>query len=446
MPGVAIYVRISEDKTGEAMGVARQERECRELAERLNLTVDAVHVDNDLSASSGVHRPQFEALLASRPSAIIAWHQDRLLRRGVDLERVIELNVPVYTVTAGTLDLTSPAGRAVARTVAAWSQYEGEQKALRQVAKTRQLVESGLPVPGRRRYGFISGNREAHPEEAADVRRLFADFLSGRSIRSLAIERGWRPGRVRDTLSNPSYAGYVVRGAERFEAAPEVARLVTREDFEAVQSRLASPGRKVTPGPARKHLLSGIAECGVCGGLLNVTAGGYRCAASSAHVFTSEMDVLEMRATIRAWQVIQDRATGDALAPDADQMEAARSELDALASERSRLSGMLTDPDVDASPIRAKLRELRPEIERLEADLQAMEAASVEARIVAQLRRRVLEDTNELQAMVNRSQTVGKEWRALDLDDQRTLIRATVRVVLHRGRGTGRERFEITPR
>jgi site-specific DNA recombinase len=50
----AIYCRISEDREGVALGVARQQEDCRALAARLGYTVpaDAVFVDNDISAST----------------------------------------------------------------------------------------------------------------------------------------------------------------------------------------------------------------------------------------------------------------------------------------------------------------------------------------------------------------------------------------------------------
>lgn len=190
-----IYTRVSLDRTGEALAVARQEKECRALAKTLGLTVTHVYSDNDISATSGKVRPDFEAMLKANPPAIIAWHQDRLLRLTRDLERVIALNVPVYTVTAGTLDLTTPAGRAVARTVAAWSQYEGEQKATRQVAANVQRAANGVHN-GRVGYGY---RREGsamvlHDEEAATIREAVQGVLDGDSLRSICKGLRSSPG------------------------------------------------------------------------------------------------------------------------------------------------------------------------------------------------------------------------------------------------------------
>jgi len=67
-------------------GVTRQVKECRELAARLGLEVTEELIDNDISATDGRRRPQFERLMTMRPSAVIVWHQDRLLRLTKDLE------------------------------------------------------------------------------------------------------------------------------------------------------------------------------------------------------------------------------------------------------------------------------------------------------------------------------------------------------------------------
>lgn len=78
-------------------------------------------------------------------------------------------------------------------------------------------------------------------DEATEVAALFHDFLNGASPRSLYIRMGWRPLRVRETLTDPSYAGYVVRRGERFEAHASVVRLIDRDTFENVQSLLKGP-------------------------------------------------------------------------------------------------------------------------------------------------------------------------------------------------------------
>src|ERR1700733_2968074 len=85
----AIYCRISSDRDGEALGVERQQEDCRELAERLGSegAQGDVFVDNDISAStlSNKPRPEYEAMLravrAGQLDAILAYSNSRLTRR-----------------------------------------------------------------------------------------------------------------------------------------------------------------------------------------------------------------------------------------------------------------------------------------------------------------------------------------------------------------------------
>ncbi len=91
------YVRISRDKRrgslDEGLGVADQEQQCRELAERLGYLVAAVFCDNDISAYSGKPRPQYlrmlELLRSGGADVVLCWHTDRLHRSNAELEDYI---------------------------------------------------------------------------------------------------------------------------------------------------------------------------------------------------------------------------------------------------------------------------------------------------------------------------------------------------------------------
>ncbi|WP_246430472.1 recombinase family protein [Streptomyces rectiverticillatus] len=49
----AIYVRISQDRDGAGLGIARQEEGCRALCARKGWDAIDVYPDNDVSACSG---------------------------------------------------------------------------------------------------------------------------------------------------------------------------------------------------------------------------------------------------------------------------------------------------------------------------------------------------------------------------------------------------------
>jgi site-specific DNA recombinase len=60
-----IYLRISDDREGRALGVERQEEDCRTLAEQLGVRIIKVFCDNDRSASTNTdeYRPDYEDMM-----------------------------------------------------------------------------------------------------------------------------------------------------------------------------------------------------------------------------------------------------------------------------------------------------------------------------------------------------------------------------------------------
>ena len=158
----AIYLRISDDTEGLALGVARQLTECQKLCEQKGWTVADVYEDNDRSAFSGKRRPEYERLLDDVKNhvvdAIVSWGPDRLHRSPRQLEGFIDLveltSVSVATVQAGIWDLTTPSGRLTARQLGSVARYESENKAARITAKHEQLREHGVPIGGAERGAF----------------------------------------------------------------------------------------------------------------------------------------------------------------------------------------------------------------------------------------------------------------------------------------------------
>lgn len=276
---VAIYARLSLDKEGTGLGVERQVEECQQLAAGRGWTVVEVLVDNDISATTGKRRPGFERAIAGAASgefdALVAWHTDRLVRKTADLERVIATDVDVFTVTAGEMDLSSPAGRAVARTVVAWSNYEGEQKAERQKAAARQRATMGKPWWPTRPLGFeMDGTLRR--EEAEALAKIYRDTLDGvplaesaRRLNDLGILTGrghqWRASTLRPVLLNPrNYGARAYRGEILNPTAFEP--IVDEGLWRRVVRYLDAPERKTGGGGrAARALLTGVMVCGKCG-------------------------------------------------------------------------------------------------------------------------------------------------------------------------------------
>jgi site-specific DNA recombinase len=217
-----VYTRISDDHTGQRLGVQRQLDECLALADRLGWEVVARFDDNDISAYNGARRAGFEGMLDAMRNgefgALLAWHPDRLYRSMKDLERLIEVaderRVQLRTVVGGDLDLSTSAGRMLGRILGATARQESEHKAERQIAANRQRRAAGKWVrAGLRKFGYDHDGQPIEPEASA-LRQAAEDVLTGKSLRGIAMDwnnRGFTTTRgnaftsmqLRRTLINP---------------------------------------------------------------------------------------------------------------------------------------------------------------------------------------------------------------------------------------------------
>ena len=209
----AIYARISDDREGRGLGVARQEAECRAKADQLGWGVGAVYSDNDLSAYRGDAgrgtKRSWQPLNAGEVDGLVVWHNDRLHRQPRELEDFIDLidktGVPVVTVTAGTFDLGSASGKMTARILGAVARQESEHKAERQRAKHAELTAQGAPSGGTRPFGLTEVKRgpdgrpyrEVVPAEAEAIRQGAKAIFEGASVKSIC--RRWEDQGFRGT-------------------------------------------------------------------------------------------------------------------------------------------------------------------------------------------------------------------------------------------------------
>lgn len=299
MTRAAIYVRISDDHGDDeepddrrdryrprGLGVARQEQECRELAQRLGWEVGRVFSDPNVSAYSGKLRPKFEAMMTALENgefdALITWHPDRLYRSMRDLERVITTmearRIKLATVTAGDLDLSTPAGRQIAGILAVVARGEVEHKSERQRSANRQARAAGRwNRAGVRRFGYTK-NGEPQEPEAMLLKRAATEVLAGKSLRSISREwntagwcttegNPWTTLQLRRMLLNPLYAGLVTYQGNVVGDGTWTP-LLDKDIHNGLVAFLTDPARRPVVSFEKRHMLSGVARCGVCGGKL----------------------------------------------------------------------------------------------------------------------------------------------------------------------------------
>lgn len=293
---VFVYLRISEDRTGQEAGVERQREDCLLLANRLNIGVGEVFMDNDISAYGDKKRPEYLALLErvrTGPSRIVVWHVDRLYRKPRELEDLIDLveshPIRIESVMGGAFDLNTHEGRLMARQLVSMAAYESGHKADRIRRANRQKAERG-DWHGSPRFGYGPGG-VLIPSEAPVVREMADRFLAGDSLYSITRwlndESGhlpplaktcstsgvWHATTVRSILTSARISGQRAYDPGWKGAEPASGReilgpgnwkaIITPEETARIRSIMGRPERRTSK--SSQTLLSAIATCGRCG-------------------------------------------------------------------------------------------------------------------------------------------------------------------------------------
>lgn len=296
-----IYLRQSQDRAGEELGITRQREDALTLAKARGLRVVREHIDNDLSASGRRHRPGFEALLSDvgsgNASVVIAWDLTRLTRNARDTLRLLEAGQKSGTTLAlcrgSDMDLSTPSGRLMAGVLAQVAQHEIDQKSDRQRRAALQAAEQGRRIGGRRPFGYELDGMTIRETEASAIRDAYTAVLEGVPLSQVARDWNalglytpqaardgsrspWEGQTVRQTLLNPRYAGLRSHVTDRIREQhpdPRKARiagiigqaawdgLVSEDVWRAVVEMVTDPARS-TPGRTPQALLTGVALCG----------------------------------------------------------------------------------------------------------------------------------------------------------------------------------------
>jgi site-specific DNA recombinase len=299
-----IYARISSDTEGRSLGVKRQVADCEREAKRRGWEITQRFIDNDVSATRSKVRTEYvrmiRAVEAGDIEAVIVWDVDRLTRTPRELEDIIDLadkHGLTLANVGGEIDLSTPQGRLTARLKGSVARHETEQQSKRIRRKFDERAAEGQPH-GAAPYGYLrlhetsdagrrlSSTNVINEPEAALTREAAARLIAGDSLYAIAVsfnERGalsprgkpWVATTLRQVLGRASNAGLRVHRGQVIGRSNSQA-ILDEDDYNAVLAVLADPSRKTGSGGKPRHLLSGIAECGKCGGSLVRAKGAAR--------------------------------------------------------------------------------------------------------------------------------------------------------------------------
>ena len=320
---VALYARYSSDNQREA-SIEDQLRLCRQHAEKQGWSVADSYTDRAISGAS-LLRPGIQELIQDatrgRFAIVLAEAMDRLSRDQEDIaglfKRMAFAGVRIVTLSEGDVTHLHVGLKGTMNALFLKDLADKTRRGLRGRIEdgksggglcfgydvVRQLDAAGDPV---------RGDRTVNEVEAGVVRRIFKDYIAGKSSRTIAWElnkqgikgpqgAAWGPSTIHGNpkrgvgiLNNELYAGRLVWNRLRYLKDPDTGKRVSRlnpetewvvQDVPALrivdqetwdrakarQQALAyvppAPGENTLNDRRRpKHLFTGLVKCGCCGG------------------------------------------------------------------------------------------------------------------------------------------------------------------------------------
>lgn len=306
----ALYIRVSTEKqVQEGYSVSAQKENLIKFAKNQGWNIFDIYSDEGVSGKNIKDRPEIKRLINDIKSknidVVVLYKFDRLTRDISDTEQIIKLiqefGIEVYTISGGTVDVSTATGRFYIRMSGVVAQLEREQTiervkfALIQKVKEGKSLCSSTPSYG---YDRIKHQeiQTINEEEAKVVKRIFKMYIDGKTFTEIAnilnaegiptkkkgkiqkrrnsnetciINSVWQAKTIKLILSNINYIGgvrYGINTANGFEVFNGLHEpIISKELWNKAQERL----RKVkkifrTNHPKDDVYYCGTLICGIC--------------------------------------------------------------------------------------------------------------------------------------------------------------------------------------
>ncbi|WP_413992464.1 recombinase family protein [Labrys okinawensis] len=320
---VALHARYSSDNQRDA-SIEDQLRLCRRHAEQQGWAIVDSYTDRAISGAS-LLRPGIQELIADamrgKFTVVLAEAMDRLSRDQEDIaglfKRMAFAGVRIVTLSEGDVTHLHVGLKGTMNALFLKDLADKTRRGLRgriEDGKSGGGLCFGYDVVGQAAVGgqLARGERTINLAEAAIVRRIFADYLAGKSSRTIAFELNhegvsgpqgaeWGPSTIHGNprrgvgiLNNELYVGRLVWNRLRYIKDPDsgkrvsrpnpesewviqdvpALRIVEQETWDAAKNRQqtlayepSAPGEnKLNEHRRPRHLFAGLVKCGCCGG------------------------------------------------------------------------------------------------------------------------------------------------------------------------------------
>jgi DNA invertase Pin-like site-specific DNA recombinase len=288
-PAILYAAKSTKD---ERESIPDQLCEDHEWAETQSLEVLAGYSEEDVSAYKGDRGEELANAMQHAEmsgATLVVQHSDRLARGDAMQARHL-VEVALWALKAGVRihcvqDPSTFENLVMAAVMGERNTEDSRRKALAVKAGLARRRQRGLHNGGTAGYGYLyRRNADDERERVVDpslvpmVRRIFAEYLTGRGYASIgrALDADgvpthsgapWNHCTVRAILINPIYAGLIRDGEELVPAQHEA--IVDRETWEQAQALREAKTRTHKRGrpSAGKHLFrKGFLRCGTSGG------------------------------------------------------------------------------------------------------------------------------------------------------------------------------------
>ncbi|MEU5607975.1 recombinase family protein [Streptomyces sparsogenes] len=450
-----IYARVSSDPRQQLRSVSQQIDECKTECQRRGWTIVEIIPENDRSASRYAvkDRPKYrrliEKLCSGDVDVLVTWESSRAqrdLEAYVKLRKIAEENGVQWCYKGRLYDLSRTDDRFTTGLDALLDERESSVTRDRILRDMRQHAAKG-GAHGPTVYGYrrlydpntkVFVAQEIREDQAAIVREAARRVASGEALNAIVNDfnkrqiptRGgakrWRTNQVAQMVRTAAYIGKRTHHGKIIADAVWPAILDEETYYTCVQI-LGDPRRRTSRDGKVKHLLSGIARCGGCGGPMrrHASTQGQTRKAHYICIDCFRCSMRQHRLDDYITAVVCERlARPDAadLLGDDTRAEDAKAAMAEAAEKRARLDEFYdaaATGELSAAALARIESQLLPQIE-------AAEKRAKELRVPAVLREVIRPD-------------IADYWPTLDITQQREVIRTLMEIRVAKTGRTGRK-------
>jgi len=421
---------------------------------------------------ANIERPGVKQLLADieagKIDCVVVYKVDRLSRSLIDFSKMMELfekrGVCFVSVTQQ-FNTNSSLGRLTLNILLSFAQFEREIISERTRDKQVAARKKGKWTGGHILLGYDLDSRvgrlAVNPEEAERIREMFRLYLEGTAVVEIVQrfdKQGWRnkqwttqdgklyggsPLRrchIYKLLGNVLYTGQVKVGEEVFPGEHEA--IIDQQTFDLAQKRLEE--NAWTPGNAHRvkfeALLRGLIYCSCCGSGMYSTYSANKERRYRYYVCYRSQQKLEGYCTSRA---VSAPSVEEAVVESIRRVGVHPDVLaETVRLARQQLAEIVTGLREELNTTNGRVKNLKSQIARIR-NPEAARLAEIREQLIAgetraeELRKEILRrekqriDEKELRRTMASFEDV---WKAMNLDEQRNLLRQLVEKVGYDGR------------